>query len=302
MKISVITATWNSGKTIEDTLKSVLRQTYTDVEHIIKDGGSKDETVEICEEYRRKFYSTAESLKLKAESGGEERARLVVSDDESLELKAESGGKERAFKTMKILSDKDKGIYDAMNQGIEAATGDVIGILNSDDFYTSDDVLEIVSKEFRKNSSLEALYGDIHFVSADATLANPGKCTRYYSSAMFRPWLLRFGFMPAHPSFYVRREVYEKYGLYDLDFRTSSDYEMMVRLFHKYHIKAKYINKDFVTMRAGGESTAGIEAKRKVNNDIVRSLKKHGIFTLDAFKYIRYGYKSFELLINKIRY
>lgn len=293
MKISVITATWNSGKTIEDTLKSVLRQTYTDVEHIIKDGGSKDETVEICEEYRRRFYNGL---------GVSRDARLVVSDDESLKLKAESGGKERAFKTIKIISGSDKGIYDAMNQGIEAATGDVIGILNSDDFYTSDDVLEIVSKEFLKDSSLEALYGDIHFVSADATLANPGKCTRYYSSAMFRPWLLRFGFMPAHPSFYVRREVYEKYGLYDLDFRTSSDYEMMVRLFHKYHIKAKYINKDFVTMRAGGESTAGIEAKRKVNNDIVRSLKKHGIFTLDAFKYIRYGYKSFELLINKIRY
>ena len=106
--------------------------------------------------------------------------------------------------------------------------------------------------------------------------------------------------MPAHPSFYVRREVYEKYGLYDLQFRTSSDFEWMVRLFAKYKVNAKYIKKDFVTMRAGGESTNGMEAKRKVNNDIVGSLKKHGIFTCGAFRYVRYAYKCVELVINKI--
>lgn len=268
MKISVITATWNSGKTIEDTIKSVLQQRYTDIEHIIKDGGSKDNTMEICERYKKDFYSSADAPSPKV-------------------------------KTMTILSDKDKGIYDAMNQGVQAATGDVIGILNSDDFFTGDDVLERVAKEFEADPELEAIYGDIHFVSADASLAHPGKCTRYYSSAMFRPWLLRFGFMPAHPSFYVRREVYEKYGLYELQFRTSSDFEWMVRLFAKHHIRAKYIKKDFVTMRAGGESTNGMEAKRKVNNDIVASLKKHGIFTCGAFRYVRYGIKAAELMVTK---
>lgn len=266
MKISVITATWNSGKTIKDTIESVLHQKYTNVEHIIKDGGSKDDTIAICEDYKQRFYSSADKPSPKV-------------------------------KTMKILSDKDGGIYDAMNQGIEAATGDIIGILNSDDFYTSDDVLERVAKEFEENPELEAVYGDIHFVK-DEDLT---KCTRYYCSSYFRPWLLRFGFMPAHPSFYVRREVYEKYGLYDLQFRTSSDFEWMVRIFAKYHISAKYIKKDFVTMRAGGESTAGMEAKRKVNNDIVGSLKKHGIFTCGAFKYVRYAWKSVELVITKIK-
>lgn len=270
MKISVITATWNSGKTIEDTIKSVLHQRYTNIEHIIKDGGSKDNTIEICVQYKKDFYSSA--------------------DSPSPEVK-----------TMTILSDNDKGIYDAMNHGVEAATGDVIGILNSDDFFTSDDVLQRAAEEFEKDPELEAVYGDIHFVAADATLANPGKCTRYYSSAMFRPWLLRFGFMPAHPSFYARREVYEKYGLYDLDFRTSSDFEWMVRLFAKEHIRVKYIKKDFVTMRAGGESTDGMEAKKKVNNDIVRSLKKHGIFSCEAFKYVRYGYKVIELCWTKVK-
>lgn len=266
MKISVVTATWNSGKTVKDTIESVLLQKYTNVEHIIKDGGSKDETVAICKDYQQRFYSSADA----------------------------PGSK---IKSMKIVSEKDYGIYDAMNKGIEMASGDIIGILNSDDFYTSDDVLQKVAEEFQKDSSLEAVYGDIHFVKPE----NLKKCTRYYSSKSFRPWLLRFGFMPAHPSFYVCREVYEKYGLYDLQFRTSSDFEWMVRLFAKHHIRAKYLPMDFVTMRDGGESTAGMEAKRKVNNDIVGSLRKHGIFTCGAFKYVRYAVKGIELILTKIK-
>ncbi|WP_302428913.1 glycosyltransferase family 2 protein [uncultured Prevotella sp.] len=263
MKISVITATWNSGKTIKDTLISVLNQSFTNIEHIIKDGGSKDDTLEICKNFEQKYYT--------------------------------DGDKGR---TINILSDKDKGIYDAMNQGIKAATGDVIGILNSDDFYTSDDVLARVAEEFANNPKLEAVYGDIHFVKDE----NLKKCTRYFSSRYFRPWALRFGFMPAHPSFYVRREVYEKYGLYDLNFRTSSDFEMMVRLFVKENIRAKYINMDFVTMRAGGESTAGLEAKRKVNRDIAGSLKKHGVYSNQFFQSLRYLWRIGEILYTKIKY
>ena len=257
LKISIITATYNSGKTIRDTLESVLNQSYKNYELIIKDGGSNDNTVEICREYENLF-----------------EGRL------------------------KVISEPDKGIYDAMNRGIDNASGDIVGILNSDDFYTSDDILDRIAKEFSANKDLDAIYGDIHFVSPD----NLTKCTRYYSSSYFRPSLLRFGFMPAHPSFYVRKEVYDKYGLYDLQFRTSSDFEWIVRLFAKNHIRAKYIKKDFVTMRTGGESTAGIEAKRKVNNDIVASLKKHGIFTCGAFKYIRYAWKGIELIYTKIKY
>lgn len=263
MKISVITATWNSGRTIGDTLRSVFNQSFTNVEHIIKDGGSKDDTLEICKNFEQKYY------------------------------KDECKGR-----TINILSDKDKGIYDAMNQGVKAATGDVIGILNSDDFYTSDDVLARVAEEFEKNPELEAVYGDIHFVKDE----NLKKCTRYFSSRYFRPWALRFGFMPAHPSFYVRREVYEKYGLYDLDFRTSSDFEMMVRLFVKEKINAKYINKDFVTMRAGGESTAGLAAKKKVNHDIAGSLRKHGIYSNQVFQSMRYIWRIGELLYTKTKY
>ena len=160
LKISIITATYNSGKTIRDTLSSVLNQSYKNYELIIKDGGSNDNTVEICREYENIF-----------------EGRL------------------------KVISEPDKGIYDAMNRGIDNASGDIVGILNSDDFYTSDDILDRIAKEFSANKDLDAIYGDIHFVSPD----NLTKCTRYYSSSYFRPSLLRFGFMPAHPSFYVRK-------------------------------------------------------------------------------------------------
>lgn len=257
MKISIVTAAYNSGKTIADTFKSVLRQSYLDYEYIVVDGCSKDNTIDVIMEYEPRFK-----------------------------------GK------MRWVSEPDKGIYDAMNKGIKMATGDVVGIINSDDFFTSNEVLESVAKEFGKDYSLDAIYGDIHFVK-DEDLT---KCTRYYSSSYFRPWLLRFGFMPAHPSFYVRKEVYERHGLYDLQFRTSSDFEMMVRLFGKNKIKSKYINMDFVTMRAGGESTAGMEAKKKVNRDIASSLKKHGIFTCQAFQWIRYLWKAVELIYSKLKY
>jgi glycosyltransferase involved in cell wall biosynthesis len=260
MKISIITVTFNSEKTLACTFDSVLKQQCDDFEYIVVDGASKDGTVSLIQEYEPKFNGR-----------------------------------------MKWISEPDKGLYDAMNKGIEMTSGDVVGILNSDDFFTCNDVLEQIAKEFESDPRLDAIYGDIHFVATDATLANPGKCTRYYSSAMFRPWLLRFGFMPAHPSFYVRREVYEKYGLYDLNFRTSSDFEMMVRLFGKNRIKAKYIPMDFVTMRAGGESTAGMEAKKKVNRDIAASLKKHGIFTCQAFQWVRYMWKAFELVYSKLK-
>ena len=165
LKISIITATYNSGKTIKDTLESVLNQSYKNYELIVKDGGSKDNTLDICREYEQRF-----------------KGRI------------------------KIISSPDKGIYDAMNQGVGMATGDIVGILNSDDFYTADDILDRIVIEFDADKNIEAVYGDIHFVKPD----NLKKCTRYYSSNSFRPWLLRFGFMPAHPSFYVRREVYEE--------------------------------------------------------------------------------------------
>lgn len=246
MKISIITTTYNSAATIKDTLLSVNTQTYPNIEHIIVDGSSKDNTLDIVQKY------------------GERVA--------------------------KIISEPDKGIYDAMNKGINAATGDVIGILNSDDFFSSEDVVSVVAKFFSDND-MDALYGDIHFVSSN----DLNKMVRYYSSKIFKPSLFRFGFMPAHPSFYMKRECYKKYGLYSLDYKIASDYDLLIRYLYKEQIKYKYVEKDFVTMRTGGVSTENLNSKITLNKEIVRACKKYGINTNMFLLCLKYFYKIFEL-------
>ncbi|MDD3724330.1 MAG: glycosyltransferase family 2 protein [Bacteroidales bacterium] len=246
MKVSIITATYNSSAHIANCVKSVNDQTYHDIEHIIVDGASKDNTLEIV-----------------------------------------NGIPNRVGK---IISEPDKGIYDAMNKGIQAATGDVIGILNSDDFFTSDDVIQTVVDSF-KNNDIDALYGDVHFVSPD----NLSKSVRYYSSSVFKPSLFRFGFMPAHPSFYMKRECYEKHGLYALGYKISSDFDLLVRYILKEKINCKYLKKDFVTMRTGGVSTENFNSRVTLNREIVKACKKYGIKTNMFLLSLKYLYKIFEL-------
>lgn len=246
MKITIITATYNSSAHIADCMKSVNDQTYHDIEHIIVDGASKDNTLDIV-----------------------------------------NGIPNRVGR---IISEPDKGIYDAMNKGIQAATGDVIGILNSDDFFTSDDVIQTVVDSF-KNNDIDALYGDVHFVSPD----NLSKSVRYYSSSVFKPSLFRFGFMPAHPSFYMKKECYDKYGLYALDYKIASDYDLLIRYLYKEKIKYKYIKKDFVTMRTGGVSTENFNSRVTLNKEIVRACRKYGIYTNMFMLSLKYLYKIFEL-------
>lgn len=188
------------------------------------------------------------------------------------------------------VSEKDRGIYDAMNKGIQMATGDVIGILNSDDYFTSSDVVERFVSAFA-NPTLDAVYGDIHFIRD----GEPDKCVRYYSSKRFSPGWLRFGFMPAHPSFYARREVYERAGLYKTDYKIGSDYEMMVRLFCKYKIKTKYIPMDFVTMRLGGLSTRNLHSRLQLIKDDVRGCRENGIYTNVLMISTKFLFKIFEL-------
>lgn len=250
MIISIITASYNSSATIRDTIESVLRQSYTDFEYIIKDGGSKDDTLEIVQEYAPLFGDR-----------------------------------------LKVISEPDGGIYDAMNKGLEATTGDVVGILNSDDFYTSDDVLEKIAEAFDTND-IEAVYGDVHYVNDD----DLKKQVRYYSSARFKRWQMRFGMMPAHPSFYCKRSVYEKYGTFDTSFKIAADFENLLRLIFLGKIKTYYINKDFVTMRTGGASTAGLKSRVVIMKEHLRALKAHGIYSNFLMLSLRYIYKVYELI------
>lgn len=150
-------------------------------------------------------------------------------------------------KINKFVSERDEGIYDAMNKGIKLATGDVIGILNSDDFYKSNDVLETVAKEFMVKD-IDCLYGDLEYVDQ----SNTSKVVRYWKSKPYRKGLFQKGWHPPHPTFFVKREIYHKYGMFNTNFKIAADYELMLRFLEKYQIKSSYIPKVLVSMRLGG--------------------------------------------------
>lgn len=191
---------------------------------------------------------------------------------------------------MRWISEKDRGIYDAMNKGIFMAKGDVVGILNSDDFFTSDDVVKTVVDHFTED--IDAIYGDIHFVHP----SNLKKCVRYYSSKNFRPWAIRFGYMPAHPSLYIKKWVFEKYGNYSLDYKIASDFDMVARIFCKYKIRTKYIEKDFVTMRTGGISTSNFSHRILITKEDAKACKNNGIYSNFFFCSVKYITKIFEFI------
>lgn len=251
MKISIITVTYNSGKTVRDTMESVLRQSYTDYEYIIKDGGSKDDTLEICREYEPKFEGR-----------------------------------------MKIISAPDKGMYDGINKGIRMATGDVVGIINSDDFYHRTDIFDIINKAFEDDEDVQAIYGDVRFVHPN----NLDKTVRYYSCKHWKPWRFRFGFMPAHQTFFTYKENFKRYGYYQYDYHIAADYELLIRHLYTNKVPAKYVPVDFMKMRTGGRSTNGWKANVLLNKEIVRACKENGIWTCMPLLFMKYFIKVFELI------
>ncbi|MBW9204170.1 glycosyltransferase [Bacteroidales bacterium SW292] len=248
LKISIVTVSFNSEKTLADTIYSVLSQTYPDIEYILVDGSSKDNTLDIIRTYESQFNGR-----------------------------------------MKWISEPDRGLYDAMNKGIRMATGDVVGILNSDDFFTSNDVLEKVAEGFADND-VNAVYGDIHFVRSD----DLNRCVRYYSSRIFRRGLMRLGFIPAHPSFYCRRECFEKYGCYKTDYKIAADFDLLLRFIYVHRIRIKYLPVDMVTMRLGGASTSGLKSRMTGMKEHLRSFRENGVKTNRFLLSLRYFYKLTE--------
>jgi len=255
MKISIVTATYNSGATVRDTIRSVLEQSYDNIEYIIKDGGSTDDTLNIVRAYEPLF-----------------------------------GGR------MKVISEPDKGIYDAFNKGLATATGDVVGFLNSDDFFTSPHVVAKLATALA-DSGCDAVYGDVHYVDIDDISHE----VRYYSSAYFRRRLMRCGFMPAHPSWYCRREVYERYGGFDCRFRIAADFENLLRLIFIHRISTVYLPLDCVAMRTGGASTSGMASHRRILKDHLRAYRKDGVYSNFLFESARYAYKVGEVTTYRIK-
>jgi glycosyltransferase involved in cell wall biosynthesis len=217
LKISIITACYNSSATIGDTLQSVSMQDYADIEHIIIDGASTDNTLEIISYFPH---------------------------------------------VAKVVSEKDNGIYDAMNKGISLATGDVIGILNSDDIYADRHVISKVMKEFQNNDT-NVVYADLQYVKFN----DPQKVTRTWHSGNFSKRKFYYGWMPPHPTFFVRREVYEKIGNFNCSLRSAADYEFMLRVLVKNNFKPRYIPKVLVKMRTGGMSNASLKHRVRANRE-----------------------------------
>lgn len=236
VKITIITVCYNSEKTINDCISSVLSQRNIELEYILVDGKSKDGTVDIIKGYAEKN------------------------------------------KVIRWVSEPDSGIYDAMNKGIAMSTGDIIGILNSDDYYANENVLSSVVDEFSHNIT-DSCYGDLMYVRNSSPY-------RYWKAGNFRTF--RFGWMPPHPAFFVRRSVYEKYGNFRLDIGTSADYELMLRLLEKNRVSTRYIKRLVTVMRVGGASNKGLESRCLAYGDDAKAWTVNGanklFFTLPLKK------------------
>lgn len=241
MKISIITVTYNSAKFINDCLKSVKKQNYNNIEHIIIDGNSTDSTLP-----------------------------LLLSKRDQIK---------------KLISEPDRGVYDAMNKGIKVATGDIIGFLNSDDLYTNNKVISKVASVFRDNPSIDACYADLVYTQQMDT----SKIIRYWKSNKFNAGYFSKGWRPPHPTFFVRNSVYKQFGKFDIDYDISADYELMMRFLEIHKINTYYIPELWVKMRIGGISSRSFKNIIKQNQEDLKALKKHSL-----------PHNIFFFIINKI--
>jgi len=243
VKITVVTAVFNRAGTIADAVRSVRRQTHTDIEHVVQDGASCDGTLDVL-------------------------AQLPSP-------------------TMLVQSAPDGGIYDGINRGIARATGDVIGLMHSDDLFASDTVLSTVAEAFA-DQDIDGVYGDLVYVAAQ----DPARVIRYWKSGTYAASKLRDGWMPPHPTLYLRREVFERWGVYDTEFRIAADYEAMLRWLVKGQIRLSYVPEVMVRMRVGGESNRSIGRLLRKSREDYRAMRRHrvgGVRTLMSKNFSKIG-------------
>lgn len=255
-KISLITTTFNSATTIASTLESTLAQTYTDFEHIIIDNQSQDSTLSIIESYRPHYEAKGVSLR--------------------------------------VFSQRDSGIYDGMNKGLERAKGEIVGFLNADDFFASHLVLAFIAWGFDKPDSIDVVYANILYVShtLEPLRRLDGKPLRKRDFAL--------GFHPPHPSFYARKALYTRYGGFNLSYAIAADYEIMLRFLHKYQAKSLYIDECFVKMRVGGASNASLANIMRANFECARAWRDNGLSTFPIFVVLKPLRKMLHRLVMLI--
>ena len=287
MKISIITVCYNAEKTIADAMESVLRQKplqhvqmfecsnvrgvdRLEIEYVVVDGGSTDGTVALIR-------------------GFAERVRAFEhSNIQNI----------RTF-SFHWLSEKDRGMYDAINKGIKMATGDVIGILNADDVLDGEVVLARIARLFDcSDCSIECLYGNVRFVKELG-----GKTLRVCFARWWKPWMLQWGYMPPHPAIFIRKECFEKWGGYEPDrkeYRIAADYELLIRFFRVHRMKARYMPICTTVMRTGGVSTKDVEARKKLNEEIVKANRVNGYFCCFPMLLPKYFVKIWEVILPRM--
>ncbi|RMG24154.1 MAG: glycosyltransferase [Bacteroidetes bacterium] len=189
------------------------------------------------------------------------------------------------------VSEPDEGIYDAMNKGIGMARGEIVGMLNADDIYAHSGVISRVVEAFRQQQ-VDTVFGDLVYFPH----GQPQKVTRFFPGRGFHPRKLRQGIMPPHPTFFVRRQLYEQYGLFDTSYRICADFDLMVRLFHTHGVSYHYLPETLVKMRTGGASTRGLKSTRIINREMLQACRKHGISTNLLRIYSKYTTKIFQLI------
>ena len=195
----------------------------------------------------------------------------------------------------KIVSEADKGIYDAMNKGLALATGDVIGVLNSDDFYPHNDVVAQVVEVLNENPDVKMVLGNVDFVHPD-DLTRP---IRFYSSFNFTAWKMRFGFMPAHPAAFIKRSAYEKVGNYKLGYKIGADFEWFVRALLVHRLPYAKLNQTLVRMREGGVSTSGLRSYWVSSKEQLRALRENSVYSNFLFVLVRLPIKFVQKVFRK---
>ncbi len=235
LKISVVTACYNSEATIAHAISSLKSQTWSMIEHVVIDGASSDKTQSI--------------------------ARATLGDGDV------------------FLSEPDQGIYDALNKGIGRSTGDVVGFLHSDDFLAHDDVLARVVACFEQG--FDAVYGDLQYVDA----GDPSRVIRNWVSGEFQRDRLKLGWMPPHPTFFMKRQLYKKLGVFDTQFRIASDYDSLLRYLGDLTVKVGYIPEVLVKMRVGGASNGSIKQILRKSKEDIAAMRKNGINPFIALPY-----------------
>lgn len=259
MRISLITVCWNSAGTIRTALESALRQRGADFEYWVVDGGSTDGTVDAIRAYEPRFNGR-----------------------------------------MRWVSEKDRGMYDALNKGIGMSSGDAVGILNADDFLETDDALAEVSAAFGAAPDAQAVYADVRFLrpgaGGDLDALRKAPTLRYYSARHWRPWMLRWGYMPPHPGVYIRRGQFERLGGYKTDYQIAADYELLIRYLKRAGLPSAYLGRCLVGMRTGGRSTRGWRSNLVLNREIARGNRENGYFCILPMLLPKYFFKVWEFV------